>query len=70
MLGLAPKVVAQVFFNAGTIELNGQVNGIDVVEEERLFHFTDYLGGALQDLAAAATASCWARAWRTRCRWG
>ncbi|HPF67926.1 MAG TPA: ABC transporter permease [Flavobacteriales bacterium] len=54
VLGLAPKVVAQVFFNAGTIELNGQVNGIDVVEEERLFHFTDYLvEGELRDLAAS-----------------
>ena len=54
VLGIAPKVVAQVFFNAGTIELNGQVNGIDVVEEERLFHFTDYLvEGELRDLAAS-----------------
>jgi lipoprotein-releasing system permease protein len=53
IFGIAPKAVAQVFFNAGTIELNGMVNGIDPFEEERLFHFTDYLvDGELRDLVA------------------
>lgn len=41
--GIAPKVVAQVLFNVGTIELNGAVNGIDPVEEDRLLAFSDYL---------------------------
>ena len=51
VLGIAPKVVAQVFFNVGTIDLNGVVNGIDPVEEERLFRFSDYLvAGSVNDL--------------------
>ena len=54
VLGIAPKVVAQVFFNVGTIDLNGVVNGIDPVEEERLFRFSDYLvAGAVNDLNIA-----------------
>lgn len=53
VFGIAPKAVAQVFFNAGTIELNGVVNGVDPYEEERLFHFSDYLiNGTVRDLAA------------------
>ncbi|MBX7051286.1 MAG: ABC transporter permease [Flavobacteriales bacterium] len=39
--GVAPKVVTQVFFNAGEIEIAGVVNGIDVLEEDRLFAFSD-----------------------------
>ncbi len=50
--GIAPKVVAQVFFNVGTIEVNGSVSGIDPVEEDRLLRFSDYLsGGSVHDLA-------------------
>ena len=43
VMGIAPRVLSQVFFNEGNIELNGVVNGIDAVEEARLFHFDDYL---------------------------
>lgn len=50
--GIAPKVVAQVLFNVGTIELNGAVNGIDPLEEDRLLAFSDYLlGCTVDDLA-------------------
>ncbi len=50
--GIAPKVVAQVLFNVGTIELNGVVNGIEPMEEDRLLHFSDYLlGCTVEDLA-------------------
>jgi len=53
--GIAPKVTAQVFFNAGTIEVNGAVNGIDPLEEDRLLNFSDYLlGCSAADLAASA----------------
>jgi len=53
--GIAPKVNAQVFFNAGTIEVNGAVNGIDPLEEDRLLNFSDYLlGCSVTDLAASA----------------
>ncbi|NEU07898.1 ABC transporter permease [Flavihumibacter sp. R14] len=51
VLGTAPKVVAQVFFNVGAIDLNGVINGIDVVAESQLFSFADYLVmGKFQDL--------------------
>jgi lipoprotein-releasing system permease protein len=44
--------VAQVFFNVGTVDLNGQVNGIDVLDEIRYYKFADYLvAGDPQDLA-------------------
>ncbi|RDV14504.1 ABC transporter permease [Pontibacter diazotrophicus] len=43
VLGVAPKLTAQVFFNEGTIEITGVINGIDVEEESRLFNFQDYV---------------------------
>lgn len=43
VLGVAPKINAQVFFNVGSIDLSGVVNGIDVEEENRLFTFSDYV---------------------------
>ncbi len=39
--GVAPKVMTQVFFNAGEIEIAGVVNGIDVLKEDHLFAFSD-----------------------------
>ncbi len=51
VLGLAPKINAQVFFNDGTIDITGVVNGIDVEAESKLFFFTDYVTtGNAQDL--------------------
>lgn len=41
--GVAPKITAQVFFNDGSIDITGIVNGIDVEEESDLFHFSDYV---------------------------
>ncbi|NVJ87392.1 MAG: ABC transporter permease [Algoriphagus sp.] len=43
VLGVSPKIAAQVFFNVGTIDLTGVVNGIDVNKEAQLFAFTDYV---------------------------
>ncbi|CAM3400067.1 ABC3 transporter permease protein domain-containing protein [Flavobacterium longum] len=43
VLGIAPKVSTQVFYNAGTIDLNGTIDGVDVEAEDRLFHFSDYV---------------------------
>ncbi len=43
VLGVSPKVSAQVFFNVGTIDLTGIVSGIDVEKEAQLFAFTDYV---------------------------
>lgn len=43
VLGVSPKISAQVFFNVGTIDLTGIVNGIAVEKEAELFAFTDYV---------------------------
>lgn len=43
VLGYAPKITTQVFFNAGALDITGFLNGIDVAEEIRLFHFSDYI---------------------------
>ncbi|MGI9191254.1 MAG: ABC transporter permease [Chitinophagaceae bacterium] len=51
VLGVAPKVSAQVFYNVGNIDINGVINGIDPMAEERLFHFQDYVPeGKIRDL--------------------
>ena len=43
VLGWAPKVAAQVFYNIGPIEMTGVINGIDVIREQNLFYFEDYV---------------------------
>lgn len=41
--GVAPKINAPVFFNDGTTQITGVITGIDVVAENKLFHFNDYI---------------------------
>ncbi len=43
ILGIAPKIIAPVLYNAGTIDITGIVSGIDVVAESDLFFFKDYV---------------------------
>ncbi len=43
VLGFSPKLTAQIFFNDGSIDITGAMNGIDPIEESRLFHFNDYV---------------------------
>jgi lipoprotein-releasing system permease protein len=43
VLGIAPKITGQVFYNVGNVDLTGIINGIDVDEENRLFLFKDYV---------------------------
>ena len=43
VLGVAPKTTVPIFYNVGSISLNGVINGIDVDEENRLFTFKDYV---------------------------
>jgi lipoprotein-releasing system permease protein len=43
VLGFSPKLTAQIFFNDGSIDITGAMNGIDPIEEGRLFHFNDYV---------------------------
>jgi lipoprotein-releasing system permease protein len=51
IIDVAPKVTAPVFFNSGTIEISGVINGIDVLAEEKLFKISDYIiEGEVPDL--------------------
>jgi lipoprotein-releasing system permease protein len=43
VLGVTPRLTAQVFFNEGTIDITGMINGVDVEEESKLFNFQDYV---------------------------
>lgn len=49
--GVTPQVKANVFYLAGSIELNGVATGINVLDEVELFNFGDYIvEGTAQDL--------------------
>jgi lipoprotein-releasing system permease protein len=41
--GVTPQVSAQGFYLAGSIQLNGIINGMNVLDEVRLFNFGDYI---------------------------
>jgi lipoprotein-releasing system permease protein len=57
VVGVAPKAITQVFYNTGTIELGGVIDGIDVVMEDKLFSISDYIiEGNLQDLATVSNS--------------
>ena len=43
VLGLAPRITSPVFFNDGSVDITGVINGIDVAAEISLFHFKDYI---------------------------
>jgi lipoprotein-releasing system permease protein len=57
VLDVAPKVRAQVFYNAGDIEVNGVVNGVDVLKEEKMFFLGEYVTeGNLHDIITTNNA--------------
>jgi lipoprotein-releasing system permease protein len=43
VLGVAPKLVTQVFYNVGAVRINGLINGIQPRQETRLFLFQEYV---------------------------
>jgi lipoprotein-releasing system permease protein len=43
VMGVAPKVITQVYYNVGSVDLMGVINGIDVEAEAKLFTFSDYV---------------------------
>ena len=43
VLGIAPKLITPLFFNNVAIDIAGVVNGIDIQNEGKLFHFNDYI---------------------------
>lgn len=51
VIGIAPRLSAQILYNAGTIDITGVLNGIDAQAESKLFHFSDYTSqGEARDL--------------------
>ncbi|MFI5154185.1 MAG: ABC transporter permease [Chitinophagales bacterium] len=51
IMGFVPRITAQVFFNYGTIDINGVINGTDVRGETSLFTFSQYIvEGRAEDL--------------------
>ncbi|TAH04075.1 MAG: ABC transporter permease [Sphingobacteriales bacterium] len=43
VLGVAPKLITPIFFNNTAVDIAGIVNGIDIQNEGKLFHFNDYV---------------------------
>lgn len=43
VMGVAPKVTAQIFYNVGALQFGGVINGIEPEEENRLFLFDNYV---------------------------
>ena len=51
VLGVAPKIATQIFYNVGVMNITGVINGIDIDAESRLFYFKDYVvSGNYMDL--------------------
>jgi lipoprotein-releasing system permease protein len=51
VLGVAPKIATQIFYNVGVMNITGVINGIDIDAESRLFCFKDYVvAGNYMDL--------------------
>lgn len=57
VLGVAPKITTQVFYNVGRMDLSGVINGVDVENENRLFRFNEYvISGNFMDLKNAGNS--------------
>lgn len=57
VLGIAPKITAQVFYTVGAIDITGVINGIDVTAESQLYFFRDYVTtGEATDLKNVANS--------------
>ena len=57
VIGFSPKITAQIFFNEGSIDITGSINGINYNEESRLFHFNEYItNGNAEDLDKVANS--------------
>ncbi|MFD0863790.1 ABC transporter permease [Sungkyunkwania multivorans] len=41
--GVTPQLRAQIFYISGSIELGGNLTGVDIMEEARLFNINDYI---------------------------
>ena len=51
VVGAAPQLSSQVFYNYGPIQLNGMIAGVDIMEEDKLFDLRSKIkSGRLEDL--------------------
>jgi lipoprotein-releasing system permease protein len=57
VVDVAPKINTTVFFNSGTIQLSGIIDGIDVDLEQQLFHINDnIIEGNITDLRTVSNS--------------
>jgi lipoprotein-releasing system permease protein len=55
VMGVAPTLSSQVFYNYGPVQLNGTIAGVDILEEDKLFDLRSKMkSGRLEDLQANA----------------
>ena len=53
VLGVAPTLSSQVFYNYGPVELPGNIAGVDILEEDKLFDLRSKMkAGQIEDLLA------------------
>jgi lipoprotein-releasing system permease protein len=53
VLGVAPTLASQVFYNYGPVELPGNIAGVDILEEDKLFDLRSKMkAGQIEDLLA------------------
>lgn len=51
--GVAPSISSQVFYNYGPVQLSGNILGVDILEEDKLFGLKDKMkSGRIEDLKA------------------
>lgn len=51
--GVAPSISSQVFYNYGPVQLNGNILGVDILEEDKLFSLREKMKeGKIEDLKA------------------
>ena len=54
VIGVAPTLSSQVFYNYGPVELNGVISGVDIIEEDKLFDLRSKMkSGRIEDLKAS-----------------
>lgn len=47
--GIAPKIITRAFFNEGNVDITASIQGIEVEQESRLFHFNEYIVAGVAD---------------------
>ncbi len=54
VVGAAPTVASQVFYNYGPVQLNGNILGVDIMEEDKLFDLRSKMkAGTIEELKAS-----------------